>query len=67
MFITKWTTKTSSNMIKSHVPTLSTPLQLVMSEILKFIPILFDIVGEKDWLQFQIMVEFNIFMEKWRP
>ncbi len=54
-------------MIKSHVPTLSTPLQLVMSEILKFIPILFDIVGEKDWLQFQIMVEFNIFMEKWRP
>jgi hypothetical protein len=41
-----------------------TPSQFVLDEILKVICFLFDVKGDNDYLQFQILVEFEHICEK---
>ncbi len=41
-----------------------TPLRFILGEVLKVIGVLFDVVEDNDYLQFQILAEFKHICEK---
>jgi hypothetical protein len=48
-----------------HTPsTILTPLRFILGEVLKVIGVLFDVVEDNDYLQFQILAEFKHVCEK---